>query len=272
MAKGGVMTEKAVLSIPYVFISYSVDQRPHAEVLADALQAAGVECWLDITSLVIGSDWAQEIERAINKASHVLILVGADAPSRSQELEIRTAISHVASSRIYPILFEDGVLPPTLVDRTYIDLRAASEFEILRAFRLLAVQCREEDRLSEYERAGDKSGLALSYQKLGELAEVSGNYDRALDSYRRSLQMHESLGDVAGVGTIHQQLGSLAQALGDYEEAELHHRRSLEIFEQLGDEAGWRGGTTSLAFLRKIGELMRRRSTSIGSPWTSRSV
>jgi hypothetical protein len=61
-----------------VFISYSRSDFYFAEQLAVALRRHGVEVWLDVHELAIGSDWASAIDQAIAE-SDIFVLVASRA-------------------------------------------------------------------------------------------------------------------------------------------------------------------------------------------------
>src|SRR5262249_43231517 len=76
------------------------------------------------------------------------------------------------------------------------------------------------------------------YHQLGMVAQARGDYDAALEQYRKSLEISEQLGDRAGMATSYHQIGVLAHPRGSHDAAINHYRKSLEISEQLGDRAG----------------------------------
>ena len=92
--------------------------------------------------------------------------------------------------------------------------------------------------LEIFEALGDRAGMANSYHQLGIVAHKRGDYDQALDWYRKSLEINEALGDRAGMASSYHQLGRVAQDRGDYDQALDWYRKSLEISEALGDRAG----------------------------------
>ena len=92
--------------------------------------------------------------------------------------------------------------------------------------------------LAIFEELGDRAGMAQSYHQLGMVAHQRGDYEEALEQYRRSLAITEELGDRAGMAKSYHQLGNLSFLRGDYEGALEQYRRSLAITEELGDRAG----------------------------------
>ena len=93
---------------------------------------------------------------------------------------------------------------------------------------------------------------------MGMVAQDRGDYDAALDLYRRSLEIKEALGDRAGVSTSLHQMGMVAQDRGDYDAALDLYRRSLEIKEALGDRAGAAITRAQMSLLHEqLGQLDR---------------
>ena len=88
------------------------------------------------------------------------------------------------------------------------------------------------------EQLGDRAGMAASYHQLGIVAQLRGDYDAELGWYRKSLAIAEQLGDRAGMATSYHQLGIVAQLRGDYDAALDWYRKSLAIKEQIGNRAG----------------------------------
>jgi tetratricopeptide (TPR) repeat protein len=91
--------------------------------------------------------------------------------------------------------------------------------------------------LAILEQLGDRAGMAASYHQLGMVAQFRGDYDAALDWYRKSLAIEEQLGNRTGMANSYHQLGRVAQNRGDWDAALDWYRKSLTILEQLGDRA-----------------------------------
>jgi tetratricopeptide (TPR) repeat protein len=91
--------------------------------------------------------------------------------------------------------------------------------------------------------------MASSYHQLGMVAQERGDYDDALQWYRRSLEIKEELGNRAGMASSYHQLGMVAQKRGDYDDALQWYRRSLEIEEELGNRAGMATSTSQIGVL-----------------------
>ena len=91
-----------------VFLSYSRIDRPTVEVLAIALEQAGLSVWWD-GHLEGGSAFAEEIERALNKADAVV--VAWSAGSLRSHWVLDEAAAGRDSDRLVPIRL-DNVMPP----------------------------------------------------------------------------------------------------------------------------------------------------------------
>lgn len=158
-----------------VFISYASDAKPMAEELAEALETQGMNPWVDFKDLHPGQRWKEELERAIDAAQWLVILVGTDSRATPwQEAEWSAALAHTWADhekRLLPVVFGDSDLPPFL--RNWVSLRinpqtesstwARHVLDTLRNFRNEAVhrvspQNREErlNRLEEVRKAAEE--------------------------------------------------------------------------------------------------------------------
>jgi predicted ATPase len=95
---------------PYVFLSYASADRDRAAGIADALQAAGVNVWLDRESIAGGSSWGSEIVEGIKGCAALLICCTETAmQSRNVKQEIQLAWRY---ERAYlPLLLEAVQFP-----------------------------------------------------------------------------------------------------------------------------------------------------------------
>ena len=84
----------------------------------------------------------------------------------------------------------------------------------------------------------DKTGLAATYNNIGEVHRARGDYDAALEWYGKSVAIKEKLGDQAGLATTYNNIGLIHKARGDYDAALEWYGKSVAIFEKLGDLAG----------------------------------
>jgi hypothetical protein len=91
---------------------------PLAEQLASALQKHGISAWADFKDLHTGENWAAAIERALDNAHWILILVTPHSlGSRWLEAEWRAAVTSAwsdSSKALIPILVGGTQPPPFL--------------------------------------------------------------------------------------------------------------------------------------------------------------
>ncbi|MCW2912968.1 MAG: Tetratricopeptide 2 repeat protein [Actinomycetia bacterium] len=106
--------------------------------------------------------------------------------------------------------------------------------------------------LTIYEELGDRAGLAGGYHQFGIIAQHRGEYEQALDWYRRSLTIHEELGDRAGIANGYHQFGNIALLGGEYEQALDWYRKSLTIHEELGGRADVASGYHHLGMIAQL--------------------
>jgi hypothetical protein len=116
-----------------VFISYASDTKPLAQALTKELESQGIEPWVDFKDLHPGQRWREELERAIEEAQWVLILVGSHSRTTPwQEAEWSTALAHIwvdREKRVLPIVFGQDDPPPFL--RNWVALKVNPDTEAL---------------------------------------------------------------------------------------------------------------------------------------------
>lgn len=123
---------------PRVFISHEGIEAESARALAQQLRASGVDVWLDVDDLRLGTLWISELEQAILAASSFIIYLGANGVKGWVDRELRLALERNTrdqSFRIFPVLGHGAtidLLPPFLRQHQCIDLRgtASGELEI----------------------------------------------------------------------------------------------------------------------------------------------
>ena len=92
--------------------------------------------------------------------------------------------------------------------------------------------------LKQAEEIGDKVGMGISLNNIGNVHQFQGDYDKALDNYGRSLAIREELGDKSGMVYSLNNIGIVHYNKGDYEKALDYYNRSLAIQEEIGDKRG----------------------------------
>lgn len=100
-----------------VFLSYSAADQKLADRLRRGLDAHGLSVWFD-SQLNPGSAWRHEIEEAIRKADHIVLLIGHREPDEGQQLTWRVALEAVwqdPEKRFIPVLHHGADLPAFVV-------------------------------------------------------------------------------------------------------------------------------------------------------------
>jgi ATP/maltotriose-dependent transcriptional regulator MalT len=95
----------------------------------------------------------------------------------------------------------------------------------------------------------DRRGTALALNNLGVVAQLRGEYDRAVALLEESLALFRTLGDERGVALSLLTLGSMAQWQGEHARATGYYEESLALFQALGDTRGIAAALSSLGTL-----------------------
>ncbi len=104
-----------------VFISYARADSAAARRIVDALNASGVETWMDQTHLETGAPWDQAIEAGLKRSSHFLVAL-SEAAAESQS--VLDEISYAVDARkiIIPVRIGFGSVPLRIRRRQYFDM------------------------------------------------------------------------------------------------------------------------------------------------------
>jgi hypothetical protein len=91
-----------------VFLSYSIGDEREAAVIRDELRQNGLDVWWD-AELPVGSNWAMEIGRALQKSDSMVVLVSPGALASDL---VSREIQHALSSenfrnRVFPVFIKD---------------------------------------------------------------------------------------------------------------------------------------------------------------------
>lgn len=114
-------------SIPeeqHVFISYvRSDGSMYAERLYQDLNVIGCTAWRDTRDLEGDRDFSAEIERAIEQASHVVVILTSDVKRENNFVRLEIAYALNIGVSVIPLLFEDGHRPIMIINHTYVDFQ-----------------------------------------------------------------------------------------------------------------------------------------------------
>jgi hypothetical protein len=123
---------KALYSRWDVFLSYSHQDRPAADVVYDALSAAGLQVFRDVKCLLTGSAWWDEIRNAIRTCSYFVPLYSVDY-LRSDTCMSEFSIA-LASNKpvLFPLCLCGVPELPAFMTHTHMELCPRGEADSLR--------------------------------------------------------------------------------------------------------------------------------------------
>lgn len=110
-----------------VFLSHSRDDAEAVEGLAETLNDAQLDVWLDRWVLVPGGHWQQEMARGLESAKACAVCIGNTTPTGWFEDEIELALSrqtHDKAFRVIPVILPggtDALIKRFLRLRTWVD-------------------------------------------------------------------------------------------------------------------------------------------------------
>jgi tetratricopeptide (TPR) repeat protein len=90
--------------------------------------------------------------------------------------------------------------------------------------------------LARRRRLGDRRGIALSLNNLGIVLHETGDFGQAIEDFEQALQIRREIGDLVGVIQTLNNLGTLSQDRREYERALSIFRDALEVARQIGDK------------------------------------
>jgi len=98
------------MSTQKIFFSYSRADSPFALTLAKDLREAGADIWIDQLDIPAGSHWDAAVEKALNSAAFVLVIL---TPSSTASTNVMDEVSFALESgkKIIPVLLEDCLAP-----------------------------------------------------------------------------------------------------------------------------------------------------------------
>jgi len=126
--------------MPAVFISYSRKDFYFAESLAFHLAERGIANWLDANHLAPGGEWSEEIDRALDEAQTVIVVV-TPASVRSEYVRREWKRALAQGDRLILALFRSCKLPPELQHARVVDFRGAFRPALQRLTPLLGSSC-----------------------------------------------------------------------------------------------------------------------------------
>ncbi len=177
-----------------VFISYSRKDIEFVDRLANDLTNAGFEVWYDLSGLEAGSQWGNEIQKAIDTSQYFLVVLSQNSV-QSNWVEREFLRASDQGLKIIPILYQKCRLPLWSLNLHFIDMQGRNySRKYQELLKLMGVQ----STLSE------DNPIALNYIKIGDEYRKIGQPDQAIASYLQALNVDpNSLKAQYNIGAIH---------------------------------------------------------------------
>ena len=143
---------------PYVFISYSRNDRDFVEQLVGELRNSTIRTWTDLENIAPGQNWAREIEKGLLEAD-ALIYVSSRSSVRSAWMNAELDAFLHKAKRVIPLVIDDegaDNLPAPLRTFQWVDFRGPfqpalqSLLKGIQSFRSLSPVARQESRSKGY--------------------------------------------------------------------------------------------------------------------------
>jgi len=140
-----------------IFMSYSRRELGFVDDLVSKLEGEGYYVWLDYRVLVPGTPWKGQIDKGLNNADTVLLVVSkASLASEYVALEWRHFLE--TNKRVILLIFEAVDLPEELEQYEWVDFRGSYKAGLKELFSQLKQPIREEHPVPE---AGFKAPLTV---------------------------------------------------------------------------------------------------------------
>ncbi|EAY29515.1 serine/threonine protein kinases, putative [Microscilla marina ATCC 23134] len=92
--------------------------------------------------------------------------------------------------------------------------------------------------LQLYQSIRSERGISSVYNNLGNIERALGNYPKALDYYQRGLAIQEKIQDLGLLGVSYNNIGIIFKRQGEYNKAITYYLKSLQIRKKLQDYKG----------------------------------
>jgi hypothetical protein len=115
------MAQNTPITNESVFISYArKDAADFARKLHDYLETEGIPAWLDVVDIAAGSEWNTAIDRAIESA-HVVLVILTPAATESQQVMSEWNYALDKKITVLPLVHKECEIPRRLRVINYID-------------------------------------------------------------------------------------------------------------------------------------------------------
>lgn len=131
-----------------IFMSYSRRELGFVDDLVSQLEQKGYQVWLDYRALIPGSPWKNQIDKGLDEADTVLLVVSkASLASKYVALEWQHFLER--QERVILLIFEAVDLPPELEKYEWVDFRGSYKAGLEELFSQLKQPVQEEHPVPE---------------------------------------------------------------------------------------------------------------------------
>ncbi|MBI5823179.1 MAG: TIR domain-containing protein [Chloroflexi bacterium] len=113
-----------------IFISYSRKDKAFVRKLNDAIDAAGIDAWVDWEGIPLSSDWMSEIQGAIESGDAFVFVISPDS-LKSQICQNELELGIKNNKKIIPVLYRDPEkrqkMHPKLASTNWVYLRSRKD-------------------------------------------------------------------------------------------------------------------------------------------------
>lgn len=81
-----------------------------------------------------------------------------------------------------------------------------------------------------------KRNINIAYNSIGHIYRNLGQFNRAIENFRKSIKLEEELGNILGVAINYKDIGECLEAMGELDESKANYEKSLEYNKRLGSE------------------------------------
>ncbi|MES2284165.1 MAG: tetratricopeptide repeat protein [Bacteroidota bacterium] len=95
-----------------------------------------------------------------------------------------------------------------------------------------------EEAQQQGEKLNYRKGIAVSYNTIGTINSLQGNYQLAMENYQNSLKIHIQIKDKKGISVSFDNIGIIYEIQGNYQMALENQLKALKIREEIKDKKG----------------------------------
>lgn len=190
-----------------VFISYKSQNQSVADMLRSCLQREGIDCWIASHDVKPGTDYAEEIVRAIERSKVLLLVLTKEANQDHRQIRRELSLADSAGKVIVPVRVEpidpspafQYVLATCQVLNLYDDNASFSEAQASKVVRAVKYHMDQALVTSVIDSVDKSMGVQFDKTEMAEHIEYSNKVQTNLDeqndgvSFNRAVQEARTL-------------------------------------------------------------------------------